>query len=277
MKWKRLFVLTLLAAMTSASIVTYTIAAETKTPNEADAGKTDSEQDAKRENSAESARGSGTGTIVEPSQTKDANAVGASGNKTSTGRSSQTVSNSYRSLFPDDDAFRLASENAYLGLYVDPKTGHFLVKDKRSGQVWRSFPDAYGWNDKDNTNTWKKHMQSLMFIKYVEFNVRKDQIKETNVKDQKAAIERFEITDSGFRLTFDMPDIGFAIPIEVSLKDDSIETKIMEEGFKDGKSSEEMAEYESRTKKRIKTRALRRFAYIPSSALIRRTGRMATS
>lgn len=251
-KWKRLFVLTLLAAMTSASIVTYTIAAETKTPNGAEAGKTDSEQDAKRENSAESARGSEPGTIVEPSQTKDAKAGGGADGKTVTGRSGQTASNSYRSLFPDDDAFRLASENAYLGLYVDPKTGHFLVKDKRSGQEWRSFPDANGWNDKDNTNTWKKHMQSPVFIKYVEFNVRKDQIKETNVKDQKAAIERFEITDSGFRLTFDMPDIGFAIPIEVSLKDDSVETKIIEEGFKDGKSSEEMAEYESRTKKKDK-------------------------
>lgn len=251
-KWKRLFVLTLLAAMTSASIVTYTIAAETKTPNGAEAGKTDSEQNAKRENSAESARGSEPGTIVDPSQTKDAKAGGGADGKTVTGRSGQTASNSYRSLFPDDDAFRLASENAYLGLYVDPKTGHFLVKDKRSGQEWRSFPDANGWNDKDNTNTWKKHMQSPVFIKYVEFNVRKDQIKETNVKDQKASIERFEITDSGFRLTFDMPDIGFAIPIEVSLKDDSVETKIIEEGFKDGKSSEEMAEYESRTKKKDK-------------------------
>ncbi|CAH8717095.1 DUF5696 domain-containing protein [Paenibacillus thiaminolyticus] len=158
--------------------------------------------------------------------------------------------NSYATLFPADSQFIPAAENDKLQLLVHRDTGHFIVKDKRNGSVWRSFPDAEGWNDRENTDMWKKHMQSPVFIRYVEFNVRKDQIKETNLIDQKGVIEQFQLTDDGFRLTFSMPKIGFIVPVQVALRDDYVETRVLEEGFKDGKTAEEMKQFEADNKKK---------------------------
>lgn len=256
---KRMLILTLIVAMTSATIVTYSNAAKTNESTEDKAQGTQAaikEEMADQRDQADSKEAAKVSDeAIEAGKQEDSQAGKDAGKTTAASASEQAkqpAKNSYASLFPADQAFQLASENEKLALLVDRKTGHFIVKDKRSGQEWRSFPDSYGWNDKDNTNAWKKHMQSPLFIKYVEFNVRKDQMKETNVIDQKAAIEQFEMTDSGFKLTFEMSNIGFVVPIEVSLHDDYVETKIIEDGFKDGKSEEEMKAYEEETEKKDK-------------------------
>ncbi|WP_229106875.1 DUF5696 domain-containing protein, partial [Paenibacillus sp. 1001270B_150601_E10] len=277
---KRILILTVLIAMTSATIVTYSTAAETKTSSQEDSQAASSDQTnaVAKESASSEEEDANAADSTDEGENKDADdddssesegASGSNSSKTSASSSNaaKKVKNSYSSLFPRERSFQLASENEKLQLYVDPKTGHFTVKDKRNGQEWKSFPDEYGWNDKDNTNAWKKHMQSPLFIKYVEFNVRKDQIKETNVIDQKAVMENFEITDSGFRLTYKMENIGFVVPIEVVLTDDFVETKILEEGFKDGKSPEEMAEYEANSKKKDKNAriaALRLYPFLGS-------------
>ncbi|WP_409345629.1 DUF5696 domain-containing protein [Paenibacillus sp. MBLB4367] len=155
-----------------------------------------------------------------------------------------------KASFPKESDFTLAAENANLRLKADRGTGHFIVEDKRSGTVWRSYPDQEGWKDAENTEAWKKHMQSPVFIKYVEFNVRKDQVKETNLIEQKGNIAGFQLTDAGFKLTFSMPEIGFVIPVEVRLKDDYVETVLPEEGLRDGKSQEEMKQFEAKNKKK---------------------------
>lgn len=151
-------------------------------------------------------------------------------------------------LFPNEQEFTSAAENSFLQLKVHEGTGHFLVVDKRNGNVWRSFPNPEGWNDSENTGVWKQHLQSPIFIRYVEFNVQKHLIKETNLKEQEGSITDFKLTDSGFKLTFSMPDIGFKIPVEVRLKDDYVETKVIDNGLIDGKTKEEMKKYEEKNK-----------------------------
>ena len=152
--------------------------------------------------------------------------------------------------FPLDADFALAAENATLRLKVDRSTGHFLVEDKRNGNIWRSYPDLNLWKEEENTPAWKKHMQSPLFIKYVEFNMRKDQVKETNVIEQNGTIADFEMTADGFKLTFSMPNIGFVVPVQVRLKDDFVEATVLKDGLKDGKSTQEMQEFEKKNNKK---------------------------
>ncbi|CAK4836563.1 unnamed protein product [Aphanomyces euteiches] len=70
---------------------------------------------------------------------------------------------------------------------------------------------------------------------YVEFNVRKDLVKESNFTVQKGIAAKFEITEQGFRIRYEMPQIGFVIPVEVKLGEDFVETKILADGLVDEK------------------------------------------
>ena len=245
---KRIFAVALLVMLTSFTLMSYPGAAENKAdqPNQEDASMADAATAAEKLAGDQADNGATTQESKPAAGKKKSNTTASS----SKSAAKTEGANSYAHIFPSDDQFTVAAENTRLQLLVHQNSGHFLVKDKRDGNVWRSFPSLEGWKDKENTDTWKKHMQSPVFIKYVEFNVRKDQVKETNVIDQKSTIEQFQLTENGFRLTFSMPKIGFIIPIEVNLKDDYVETKVLEAGFKDGKSAEEMKQFEAENKKK---------------------------
>ncbi|MGG3835759.1 DUF5696 domain-containing protein [Paenibacillus thiaminolyticus] len=274
---RRIFAIALLVTLTSFVLVSYQGKAENKPAPPASGNAAPAGEEAAEESGSSAAGASNSGhnpdsqpgagaappaapdgTEAEAAGAGDNSAAQATATKTAATKSAAAkepaakaeLKNSYASLFPADSQFIPAAENDKLQLLVHRDTGHFIVKDKRNGSVWRSFPDAEGWNDKENTDMWKKHMQSPVFIRYVEFNVRKDQIKETNVIDQKGVIEQFQLTDDGFRLTFSMPKIGFVVPVQVALKDDFVETRVLEEGFKDGKTAEEMKQFEADNKKK---------------------------
>ena len=136
---------------------------------------------------------------------------------------------------PDETKFQRIAENERLLLKADKASGHFTVTSKTTGEVWRSFPNPKDWQDKLNTDAWKVHLASPFMFRYVEFNLRKDLLKETNFM-HKRGISQFEVTDQGFKVMYDMPDLGFMIPVEVKLGEDFVETKVLAEGLVDEKS-----------------------------------------
>src|SRR5690625_2857012 len=71
-------------------------------------------------------------------------------------------------------------------------------------------------------------------LKYVELNNRKDQVKELNFFNQETDVD-FEKIENGFQVTYEMPDLGFIIPIEVRLKEDYVETKLLADDIIDEK------------------------------------------
>lgn len=137
---------------------------------------------------------------------------------------------------PDETRFQLIAENNRLELKADPTSGHFTVTSKKTGEVWRSFPNPQNWNDKLNTDAWKVHLGSPFMFRYLEFNTRKDLLIESNFYAQGGASAKFEKTDSGFKIRYEMPDIGFVIPVEVKLGEDFVETKILADGLVDEKA-----------------------------------------
>ncbi|MCU6708845.1 DUF5696 domain-containing protein [Paenibacillus sp. J5C_2022] len=137
--------------------------------------------------------------------------------------------------FPDESLFVLVAENEKLELRFSPETGHFIVKDKSAGRVWRSFPNPEQWNEEENSNAWNVHLRSPIMFRYVEFNVRQDLLKESNFIEQRGTVASFERLEDGVRFKLEMPDIGFVVPIEVRLRDDFVEATVRDEGLIDGK------------------------------------------
>ncbi|MCJ8012637.1 DUF5696 domain-containing protein [Paenibacillus sp. KQZ6P-2] len=136
---------------------------------------------------------------------------------------------------PDETRFQPIAENNRLQLKADPTSGHFTVTSKQTGEIWRSFPNSQNWQDKLNTDAWKVHLGSPFMFRYLEFNTRKDLLIESNFNAQGGTVTGFEKTDDGFKIRYEMPDIGFIIPVEVKLGEDFVETKILADGLVDEK------------------------------------------
>ncbi|MCZ8515594.1 DUF5696 domain-containing protein [Paenibacillus filicis] len=142
-----------------------------------------------------------------------------------------------RNELPDDGKFTLAAENASLRLLVDSTTAHFKLEDKRSGQVYRSFPDPDYWPKETITGTWRNNLRSPIMIEYIDMANFKSQPKIISWLEDKGTLEGFQKTQDGFKVTFSFGGTQFKIPVEVKLAAEYVETKIIDDGIKEGKFS----------------------------------------
>ncbi len=175
------------------------------------------------------------------------------------------------SRFPLESGFRTAAENDGFLLRADPQTGHFIVTDKRNGKLWRSYPDPIGWNDKENTGAWKFHLRSPFMFHYVEFNVRKDLLKESNLFEQKGYVKDFRMTGQGFEVTYELPAIGFVIPVVVRLLEDGVETKVAADGLRDERTYTE-AELQKKKDPKARLVSLRLYPFFGAKTSDDETG-----
>jgi len=175
------------------------------------------------------------------------------------------------SPLPDESTFQTIADTDKLTLKADRKSGHFIVTDKKTGSIWRSFPNPEGWSDEQNTDAWKLHLQSPFMLRYVEFNVRKDLEIETNYMAQSGKVKSFEKTEDGFRIVYELPALGFVIPVQVRLKDDYVETRILQDGLIDEKN---MSEQKSKDTKDPMARlvSIRLFPFLGSETSDREDG-----
>lgn len=180
----------------------------------------------KKQTEAQTPTATETQTAVEPAAQTETKTDGQ------TAKAETPVKKSLGKL-PDETQFQMIAENEKLMLKADKSSGHFTVISKTTGEVWRSFPNPKDWQDKKNTDAWKLHLASPFMFRYVEFNVRKDLLKESNLYAQNGVISQFEVTDQGFKVVYEMPDLGFIIPVEVKLGEDFVETKVLGDGLVD--------------------------------------------
>lgn len=138
---------------------------------------------------------------------------------------------------PKEADFKTVAQNGQLELKLDAKTGHFNVVDKRNGNVWHSYPDPDQWLTESQEGTWRNHLRSPVMLRYIDLTGKVTQPKETNLLEEQGKITDVTTIDGGFRLTFDMPSKQFTIPIEVKLEGDSVVTKIIDSGVKEGSLS----------------------------------------
>ncbi|TVY09688.1 DUF5696 domain-containing protein [Paenibacillus cremeus] len=138
---------------------------------------------------------------------------------------------------PDESKFQVMAENANLKLWVDSTTAHFKVEDKRSGQVFRSYPDPQYWSGETITGTWRNNLRSPVMLEYIDMANFKSQPKIISWTEDKGTLEGMQKTADGFKVTFSFAGTGFKIPVEVKLTTDYIETKIIDKDLKEAKLS----------------------------------------
>jgi len=132
---------------------------------------------------------------------------------------------------PADSDFRPVAENDMLRLKVDSATGHFVVEDKRNGNVYRSYPAPEYWEREQVSKVWKQHLSSPMMLQYVDFAKPILQPKETSLSAEGGAVHGLREIPGGFELTFEMPELGFSIPVRVKIEQDYVETTVVREGI----------------------------------------------
>lgn len=138
---------------------------------------------------------------------------------------------------PNEADFKTVAQSGELELRLDSKTGHFNVLDKRNGNIWRSYPDPERWMNEKQEGIWRTHLRSPVMLRYIDLTGKVTQPKETNLLEEQGKIIDVASIDGGFKLTFDMPSKQFTIPIEVKLEKDSVVTKIVDSGIKEGSLS----------------------------------------
>ncbi|WP_159884899.1 DUF5696 domain-containing protein [Paenibacillus puerhi] len=136
---------------------------------------------------------------------------------------------------PDENGFRSVADSGTLRLELDDKTGHFKVEDKRSGQVYRSYPEPAYWAKEQISENWKKHLASPIMVQYVDFSKSILQAKETNMAAEGGQVKDVQAIPGGFSLTYVLPVSGFTIPVEVTVKEDYLQTRIVREGLQETK------------------------------------------
>ncbi|ULL17130.1 hypothetical protein DVH26_23420 [Paenibacillus sp. H1-7] len=137
------------------------------------------------------------------------------------------------SRLPNESDFKAIAETELLRLKLDESTGHFMVEDKRNNNVYRSFPNPEHWAQEKISENWKKHLSSPIMVQYVDFSKSILQAKETNIAAENGKLKEVRSIPGGFSVTFELPETGFTIPVQVKIEKDFIETKIIREGIKE--------------------------------------------
>ncbi|MCA0758633.1 hypothetical protein KP806_26620 [Paenibacillus sp. N4] len=137
---------------------------------------------------------------------------------------------------PNEADFEQVAESGTLVLYADKNTGHFKVRDKRDGHELRSYPDPEDWKLETISGAWRNHLLSPIVMETVE-NASKTEVKVSSLLSMKGGIMSWKPLEDGFAVTFGIPSVQMAVPIEVRLKDDYVETKVIDAELAEGKVS----------------------------------------
>jgi hypothetical protein len=135
---------------------------------------------------------------------------------------------------PKEADFKTAAQSDILDLKLDEKTGHFIAVDRRNGSVWRSYPDPSHWQNETQEGVWRTHLRSPIMFQYIDLSGSKSQPKESNLLEENGVVKDVQMIPGGFRLTFDMPSKQITVPIEVTIDHDSVVTRIIDSGVKEG-------------------------------------------
>ncbi|XEC92910.1 DUF5696 domain-containing protein [Paenibacillus tarimensis] len=135
--------------------------------------------------------------------------------------------------FLPDNEFQKVAESEALVLSVHPPTGHFHIMDNRSGQLYRSYPNPDHMEFETTGGAWINHIKSPVTLSAVNYEVKRDNAPLTSLLHDKGRIINFKPIENGFALTFDFIEKYIQVPIEVTLADDYVETRIVDEGIKE--------------------------------------------
>lgn len=137
---------------------------------------------------------------------------------------------------PNEADFVQVAESETLVLLADKNTGHFKVRDKRDGHELRSYPNPEDWPRETISGTWRSHLLSPIMLETAT-SARKTEVKVSSLLSLNGGIMSWKPLEDGFAVTYAMPSIQMAIPVEVRIKNDYVETKVIDSEIVEGKDA----------------------------------------
>lgn len=123
-------------------------------------------------------------------------------------------------------------ENENLSLKLANDFLSFEVIDKRSGKVWTSSMNEEFYDMSKVNNQWQKKMKSLFTISYTDIKKGFGAIVTADIFGIEHTAEAKKLED-GVLVTYDLPSIGFKIPILINLVEDGFKVSILSQGLEE--------------------------------------------
>ncbi len=150
-----------------------------------------------------------------------------------TDENTETEISEYCNLIYDECATSSAGK-----LFVNFNSGRFYFEDV-VGEKWYSNPDT-GDMDEKASGVYRMELQSLLIVHY--YDVENKQFKKANseansVRRSDATVEKSE---NGFKAVYSFEQLGFVIPVEITLTDEGIKAFVNCRDIKEEKPDEFM-------------------------------------
>lgn len=126
----------------------------------------------------------------------------------------------------------LVAENDRLELHYDTEESQIILKDKLTGEEWRSTPEDIA-DDKRATGVNKINHQSDLIVQYHNTSYVTNQ-----VNSYTGAIKNgdftWELIENGVAITYTFPKQGLVIPVQYVLEEDCLAASILSQGVEEG-------------------------------------------
>lgn len=126
----------------------------------------------------------------------------------------------------------LVAENERLELHYDNKESQIILKDKLTGEEWRSTPDDIA-QDKRATGVNKINRQSDLLVQYHNTSYVSNQVNSYTGAIKKGDFT-WELIENGVAIRYYFPKQGFVIPVEYVLEEDCLAASIISDGIEEG-------------------------------------------
>lgn len=125
----------------------------------------------------------------------------------------------------------MVAENDRLELHYDTVESQIILKDKLTGEEWRSTPDDIA-QDKRATGVNKINRQSDLIVQYHNTSYVTNQVNSYTGAIKKGDFT-WELIDNGVAIRYYFPKQGFVIPVQYVLEEDCLAASIISEGIEE--------------------------------------------
>ena len=125
----------------------------------------------------------------------------------------------------------MVAENDRLELHYDTVESQIILKDKLTGEEWRSTPDDIA-QDKRATGVNKINRQSDLIVQYHNTSYVTNQVNSYTGAIKKGDFT-WELIENGVAIRYYFPKQGFVIPVQYVLEEDCLAASIISEGIEE--------------------------------------------
>jgi hypothetical protein len=126
--------------------------------------------------------------------------------------------------------FEKIGGNSRMALYMNKKTLAIQIQDLTSGYIWSSVPSESDFKAEELNEDWKNAMQSPFLIDYFGEDAFRTSSNYMSLQGKTAALKTI---NNGMEVTYELPDIQVTMTIRVSLEEDGVVVKLLNDSIQE--------------------------------------------